>query len=156
MMSHLPRLVAGVALAVMAVPASRALEMAIQNSQALSFGAFVAGSGGSVTVSTSGARSASGGVLLIPSSEGSAAQFTVSGDANATYTIQLPGNDFVKLAGPGVDMTINDFTSSPSEAGGQLGTGGSQTLSVGGALSTGSDQAPGDYSGSFSVTVNYN
>ncbi|MBL3555309.1 MULTISPECIES: DUF4402 domain-containing protein [Marinobacter] len=153
---YLPKLVAGAVLVIMAVPASWALVMTIQNSQELSFGSFVAGSGGTVTISTSGARSATGGVLLIPSSAGAAAQFTVAGDANATYTIQLPGNDFVKLAGPGVDMTINDFTSSPSGTGGQLDAGGSQTLSIGGTLFISGDQAPGDYSGTFSVTVDYN
>lgn len=156
MKPYLPRLLASAALAALAASASWALEMAIQNNQELSFGSFVAGSGGSVTVSTSGARSASGGVLLIPSSAGAAAQFTVSGDANATYTIQLPGNDFVKLSGPGGDMFINEFTGSPSGAAGQLSASGSQSLSVGGTLSIASGQSPGEYSGSFSVTVDYN
>jgi hypothetical protein len=157
MKSCLPRILAGVALVSMVAPSSWALlDIAIENTQALSFGSFVAGNGGSVTVSTSGARTVSGDVLLFPSSQGLAAEFTVTGDTSATYTIQLPGNDFVKLSGPGVDMVINDFTSNPSGAGGQLGVGGSQTLSVGGTLIVGSDQAPGDYSGSFSVTVNYN
>lgn len=151
------KIMVGVTLAAMAVPNSWALlDIAIANTQALSFGSFVAGNGGSVTVSTSGARSASGDVYLIPSSEGTAAQFTVSGDPDATYTIQLPGDDFVKLTGPGADMAINDVVSSPSGAGGQLGGSGSQTLSVGGALSVGSGQTPGNYSGSLTVTVNYN
>ena len=156
MKPHLPKLLAGAALAALAAPASWALVMTIQNNQELSFGSFVAGSGGSVTIGTSGARSASGGVLLIPSSAGAAAQFTVSGDANATYTIQLPGNDFVKLSGPGGDMFINDFTGSPSGAAGQLSAGGSQSLSVGGTLNVASGQPPGQYAGSFSVTVDYN
>lgn len=151
------KIMVGVTLAAMAVPNSWALlDIAIANTQALSFGSFVAGNGGSVAVNTSGARSASGDVYLIPSSEGAAAQFTVSGDPDATYTIQLPGNDFVKLTGPGADMVINDVVSSPSGAGGQLGGSGSQTLSVGGALSVGSGQPPGNYSGSLTVTVNYN
>ncbi len=145
-----------ISLAALIAPNSWALDIAIESMQGLSFGSFVAGSGGSVRVNTSGVRSAGGDVLLVPSSESSAARFTVSGDANATYTIQLPGNDFVKLAGPGADMTINDFASSPSGAAGQLGAGGSQTLSVGGTLSVASGQAPGNYSGTFSVTVNYN
>lgn len=156
MQPYLPKFLAGAALAIMAAPASWALVMTIQNSQALSFGSFVASGGGAVTISTSGARSASGGVLLIPSSAGAAAQFTVSGDANATYTIQLPANDFVKLSGPGGDMLINDFVSSPSGAGGQLSAGGSQTLLVGATLNVASGQVPGEYSGSFSVTVDYN
>lgn len=154
---YLPKIIAVVILAAIAAPNSWALlEIAIANTQTLSFGSFVAGNGGSVAVSTSGARNASGDVYLIPSSEGTAAQFTVSGDPDATYTIQLPGNNFVKLTGPGADMVINDVVSSPSGAGGQLGGSGSQTLSVGGELSVGSGQTPGNYSGSLTVTVNYN
>lgn len=145
----------GVVLAVLA-SISMAAAISIQNTQELSFGSFVAGSGGTVTVSTSDARSAGGGVMLVPSREGAAARFTVSGDAFATYTIQLPGNDFVKLTGPGGEMVVNDFTSSPSGAGGQLDVLGSQTLLVGATLSVGSSQPTGDYSGSFTVTVNYN
>jgi hypothetical protein len=141
----------------MVAPAGWAQEsVAINSVQGLSFGRFVAGSGGSVTVSTDGNRNAGGGVLLIRSGQGSAAQFTVSGDSDATYTIQLPGNDFVSLTGSGTDMFINNFTSTPSGAEGQLGAGGSQALSVGGTLNVGSGQAPGDYSGTFSVTVSYN
>ena len=156
MKSYLPRLLAGAALAALVAPASWALVMTIQNSQELSFGSFVAGSGGAVTISTSGARSASGGVLLIPSGAGAAAAFTVTGDANATYTIQLPGNDFVKLSGSGGDMFINEFTSSPFGAAGQLSAGGSQSLAVGGTLNVASGQPPGAYTGSFNVTVDYN
>jgi len=156
MKSCLPRILACVALASMVAPTSWALvNIAIENVQNLSFGSFVAGNGGSVTVSTTGNRSA-GGVVLIPSSQGTAAQFTVSGDLNATYTIQLPVNDVVSLTGPGNGMFVNTFTSTPSGAGGQLGAGGSQALSVGGTLNVGSDQAPGSYSGTFSVTVSYN
>lgn len=155
MTSYLPKFLAGVVLAAM-VPNSSALEIAIQNTQGLAFGSFVSGSGGTVTVSTNGGRSASGGVLLIPSSSSSAAQFTVTGDADATYTIQLPGNDFVTLTGPGGDMVINDFTSSPSGATGQLSAGGSQTLLIGGTLNIANGQLPGNYSGSFTVIVDYN
>lgn len=137
-------------------PSSGAVaNIAIENIQSLSFGSFVADNGGSVTVSATGNRNAGGSVVLIPS-QGIAAQFTVSGEPNATYTIQLPGNDVVSLTGPGIDMFVNNFTSTPSGVGGQLGAGGSQTLSVGGTLNVGSDQAPGSYSGPFSVTVNYN
>lgn len=157
MKSCLPRILAGVALASMVAPTSWAqVSVAIKNDQSLSFGSFVAGNGGSVTVSTTGKRSAGGGVVLIPSSLGTAAQFTVSGDLNATYTIQLPVNDVVSLTGPGNGMFVNTFTSTPSGAGGNLGAGGSQALSVGGTLNVGSGQTPGSYSGTFSVTVSYN
>lgn len=129
--------------------------IAISNTQALAFGKFVAGAGGSVIVSPAGARSASGGVVLVPSSSGSAAQFSVSGDANATYTISLPADGTVSLASGANSMAVNTFTSSPSPTG-TLSAGGAQTLSVGATLSVGSNQAIGSYSGTFDVTVNYN
>lgn len=154
-MKHYLPIAAVSLLAVLMAPSVRA-EIAIQNTQSLAFGSFVAGVGGTVAVDTNDMRSASGDVMLIPSSAGQAAKFTVTGDPNATYTIELPANDFVKLTGPGADMVINDFTSTPSEAGGQLSAGGSQTLSVGAALQVGSGQTAGQYSGSFMVIVNYN
>ena len=43
----------------------------------------------------------------------------------------------------------------PSGAG-QLDALGNQTLTIGATLNVGANQAPGDYSGSFSVTVAYN
>lgn len=53
-------------------------------------------------------------------------------------------------------MWLTNFTSQPSGAGGQLDGGGVQVLSVGATLEVGSSQTSGDYSGSFSVIVNYN
>ena len=54
----------------------------------LSFGSFLAGSGGSVLVSTGGARTQTGGVLLVGQGAGAAAaQFSVVGTANASYSI---------------------------------------------------------------------
>lgn len=154
-MKHYLPIAAVSLLAILTVPGICA-EIAIQNTQPLAFGSFVAGLGGTVAVDTNDMRSSSGDVMLIPSSSGQAAKFTVTGDPNATYTIELPANDFVKLTGPGADMLINDFTSTPSGAGGQLSAGGSQTLSVGAALQVGSGQTAGQYSGSFMVIVNYN
>ncbi|MBD3896941.1 DUF4402 domain-containing protein [Halomonas sp. ML-15] len=156
MTRHWPMITAGAALAIMMASKGWAQDVEIHNTRGLSFGSFVAGSGGWVAVSTSGVRSAGGDVLLIPSSVGLPAEYTVTGDTEATYTIQLPGDDFVKLMGPGGDMVVNDFTSSPAGADGQLSGGGSQTLTVGGRLNVGSGQAPGAYSGTFHITVNYN
>lgn len=132
------------------------LPIGIVNNRGLSFGKFAAAFGGAVTISPSGARSASGGVVLLSSGSGAAAQFTVSGDPNLTYDITLPANGSVALtAGPGQSMAVRDFTSSPSVTG-QLGAGGSQTLNVGATLDVSSGQAPASYTGSFDVLVNYN
>lgn len=149
------RVLAALACALMAASVSWAAVIAISNTQALAFGKFVAGSGGSVTVSPAGGRSASGGVVLVPSGAGAAAQFAVSGDANVTYAISLPADGTVSLASGANSMAVNTFTSSPSPTG-TLSAGGAQTLSVGATLSVGSNQAIGSYSGTFDVTVNYN
>ncbi|MHB1053868.1 MAG: DUF4402 domain-containing protein [Thiobacillus sp.] len=149
------RVLAALACALMAASVSWAAVIAISNTQALAFGKFVAGSGGSVTVSPAGGRSASGGVVLVPSGAGAAAQFAVSGDANVTYAISFPADGTVSLASGTNSMAVNTFTSSPSPTG-TLSAGGAQTLSVGATLSVGSNQAIGSYSGTFDVTVNYN
>lgn len=135
---------------------SQVASMTINNTRGLSFGSFVAGSGGTVTVSAGSERSATGAVILLPSTSGQSAQFTVQGDPNATYTIELPADSTVVLTGPGADMALTNFTSQPSGAGGQLDLTGSQVLSVGATLQVGGNQVSGSYSGSYNVTVNYN
>lgn len=129
--------------------------IATSNTQALAFGKFAAGSGGTITVGPSGARSAGGGVVLVSSGAGAAAQFSVSGDANATYAISLPADGTVSLTSGANSMAVNTFTSSPSPTG-TLGAGGTQTLLVGATLTVGGNQPVGSYSGAFDVTVNYN
>lgn len=129
--------------------------IAITNTAPLAFGKFVSGSGGTVVISTNGVRSASGGVLLVPSGAGAAAQFAVSGDSNLTYAISLPADGLVALASGANSMVVTTFASSPSLTG-ALSAGGTQTISVGATLNAGSNQATGNYSGSFNITVNYN
>lgn len=130
--------------------------LSIGNTRSLSFGSFVAQAGGIVTISPTSARSATGSVVMVPSQSGHSAQFTVQGDADASYTIDLPADSTVVLSGPGTDMALTGFTSEPSGAGGRLGTTGDQVLSVGASLQVGADQTQGDYSGSFTVIVTYN
>lgn len=138
-----------------AASVSWAADIAISNTQALAFGKFVAGSGGAVIVSAAGVRSASGGVVLVPSGAGAVARFVVSGNPNVTYAITLPADGVVSLASGANTMTLNTFTSSPGGTG-TLSGAGTQTLSVGATLAVGSNQAVGSYSGSFDVTVIYN
>jgi len=149
------RVLAALAGACMVASVSWAAAIALGNTQGLAFGKFVAGAGGSVTVSPTGGRSASGGVVLVPSGSGAAAQFSVTGDPSATYAISLPGNGVVSLTSGANSMALNNFTSSPNLTG-ALSVGGSQILTVGATLSVGSNQATGSYSGTFDVTVNYN
>jgi hypothetical protein len=128
----------------------------LSNTGALSFGAFTAGSGGSITVSPGGARIKTGSVILVnQGGASSAAQFTISGTPNAVFEITLPLNGTVFLSdGASGSMALNGFVSSPSTVG-VLSGGGTQQISVGATLSVGSAQPTGSYIGAFTVTVNY-
>lgn len=139
----------------MAAPPGWALNMAITPVQGLTFGKFVAGTGGTVTVGAGGVRSASAGVALVPSGAGATAQFSVTGDPSRTYAISLPANGVVLMTSGADSMAVNNFTGSPALSG-QLSGGGTQTVFVGATLSVGSQQPRGSYSGTFDVTVNYN
>ena len=126
---------------------------------------------GNVAVSTSAgtvvlapatdARTTTGGITLpVVTGTVQAAAFTVSGQANYTYAITLPGSALTIENAAADLMTVGTFTSFPS-ATGTLSGAGSQTLKVGGTLNVAGSQAAGVYSSNtaaeeFTVTVNYN
>lgn len=80
------------------------------------------------------------------------AQFGVTGEMDASYTISLPST--IQLTNPNGDqMDVYDFTG--AKASGVL-AGGSDSFSVGGKLAVVAMQAAGLYSGNFTVSVEYN
>lgn len=131
----------------------------------LSFGKFAPGAGGTVTISNSGARTYAG---IIPSTIGStlsAAQFTVTGDPDATYSISHGGlpvlTNTTGVGGETMTLTkTSDLTGANVTAGvvsaGTLTAGGTQTIFVGGTLTVAANQVPGAYTGTVDVTVEYN
>lgn len=135
-------------------PLLYAANIEIASLQPLSFGKFVAVSG-SVTVSPSGTRVATGGIVLLQTGPGQAAQFLVTGDADAAYAVTLPVDGTVSIANGGTSVAVNGFASSPASTG-LLPGGGTQILSVGARLEVTAGLPPGVYSGTFSVVVDYN
>ena len=131
-----------------------AANIGISSSQALSFGKFVAATG-SVTVSPSGTRIASGGVVLLQTGPGQAAQFVVSGNADVTYAVTLPADGTVSISNGGTSVSVNAFASSPATTG-LLSGGGTQLLNVGARLDVTAGLPAGAYSGTFSIVVDYN
>lgn len=129
----------------------------------LSFGKFAAGTGGSITISTSGVRTASG---VVPSSNGGAmgaAKFIVTGATGATYSIAYGGTAALsRSAGPQTmaltkfsDVSAGNATAGTAPRGGTL-TAGTQSIYVGGTLNVAPNQAVGTYAGEVTVTVEYN
>ena len=121
----------------------------------LNFGTVVTGGAtGSVTVAPSGTRTSSGGVTLGSSAGVTPAQFSITGQAGSSYSVSLPSS--ITLADTASNtMTVDSFTHDleGSPLLGPLGTG---LMNVGATLRVGATQASGVYTGTFSVTVNYN
>jgi spore coat protein U-like protein len=128
--------------------------ISISKTADLNFGDVVpSGVAGTVTVTSAGVRSSAGGASLGNGTGVTAAAFTVSGQASATYAITLPASTTITSGAN--SMTVDTFTSNPSGTG-ALSAGGTQPLAVGANLNVGINQAPGTYTGTFSVTVAYN
>jgi len=126
--------------------------IAITKTADLNFGTIISGPAGTVTVSPSGVETASGATVLNPNPNVSAALFSVTGEPSTAYSITLPSS--ISITNGAQSMTVSSFTSNPTP-GGVLSAGGSQSLQVGATLAVGTNQAVGNYSGTFSVTVAY-
>lgn len=123
---------------------------------ALRFGVMVQPTAtGTVTVSTVGAVTTSGGMVgntsIAQGSSGpQAGTFRVSGEPGRLFFVFLPNSATVTKAG--ASMAINLFTVDPL-AGSPVGT---LNIAVGGTLTVQAAQSPGTYTGSYQVTASYN
>jgi hypothetical protein len=127
----------------------------IAATQALSFGRLDATGGGTIVISTAGVRTKTGALTLVTTgSTNTQALFNITGTANSTYAITLPAAAVTLTSGANT-MSVGTFTSNPTGTG-TLSATGTQTINVGATLTVGAAQAAGTYSGTFSVTVNYN
>ena len=103
-----------------------------------------------VVVSPAGAKTC-GAELTCLTDDHTAAEFKVTGEADASYTIDLP-NEIKIDNGSGDAMIVADFTGSKSN--GTL-VSGADNFTVGGTLAVEANQANGDYTGTFTVAVEY-
>jgi hypothetical protein len=108
---------------------------------------------------TTGDREETGGVTL-PAITGtvSRATFKVDGESNYLFSITLPADGVVKLTHT-VDasqkMPVDAFLADVDVTGTNL-VSGTKEFNVGATLSVNSAQPAGEYSGTFTVSVNYN
>jgi len=128
----------------------------------LDFGTLISGAtGGTVTINpVTNARTASGGVTPV----GSAAQRAVFQGTGGILLITVSGSTSVTLnrAGGGAAPMTASLVRAASTSGGGIallsGTllpSGVQTYYIGGTLTVPANQPEGDYSGTFTLTVNY-
>lgn len=145
----------GVAKTVLLGPAS------MVNTAPLDFGNIIPGPGGTVTINAQtqavtyvGAVSAGGGTI-------STAKFVATGTPNRTVTLSLSPSPIVLTSGAN-SMTVNQIRISVNGGGPQplgpnpnLGPLGVINFAIGGRLNVAANQPAGSYTGSFSLTMNY-
>lgn len=124
--------------------------IAITAGTALNFGTIAGNGAGTVIVTPGGARSFTGGVVGTAAAF-AAGTFNVTGTGGATFAMTYPGS-FNVSANAGANtmaVTVN------GAATGTL-SGGTASFPVGGTLTVGAAQAAGAYTGTYSMTVEYN
>lgn len=122
--------------------------IAITAGTALNFGTFAGNAAGTVVLTSANGRSSTGGVILAAGAT-AAGTFTVTGSNSATFAVTYPGSFNVTSGANTMAVTVN------GAATGTL-TGTSVTFPVGGVLTVGTAQAAGAYTGTYSMTVEYN
>ena len=124
----------------------------IANATALYFGTIAPSltANDTVVVSPAGAKTC-GVELTCLTDDHTAALFNVTGQADASYTIDLPTQIQISN-GEGANMVVDNFTG--SKANGTL-VAGEDDFTVGGTLAVAANQATGEYTGTFTVAVEY-
>ncbi|TSB03901.1 DUF4402 domain-containing protein [Sphingorhabdus contaminans] len=129
----------------------------------LDFGSLIPGTtAGTVTMAPTGARTATNGIVLVGGGH-SPATFSGQGTFNQRVDISLGANS-IFINGPGAPMRVRTFVigSTPTAV---LTTtplrfriaaaNGIFTFPLGATLEVGANQAPGKYTGNWSITLNY-
>ena len=137
--------------------AQAAPPLTVSTTGSLGFGRFAAAGGGSITVAPNGLRTRSGGVALLSSPAGTAASFAILGrnpnNFNNIIIVSLPPNGSETLNDGPARMAVNDFVSDLPPGGVLNST--NNVIRVGATLSVAPSQKPGNYTGKFQITVEY-
>ncbi|QKG70608.1 DUF4402 domain-containing protein [Erythrobacter mangrovi] len=130
--------------------------LALQPLYDLRFGTFIQPTtAGTVTVASNSTVSTTGGLdpAIFPTGRG-ASGFLVHGTANRQFVTFLPTT--ATVSNGTATMTIDNFRKNGGSGANRLDLNGYFVLHVGGRLTVNANQAPGNYSGTFTVSVLYN
>jgi len=127
--------------------------IALSKTQDLDMGTVIPGaSAGQVVLDAgTGAQNVTGGVLYAGST-GQPANFSVTGAPNHAFNVSFAAST-ITLTGSAGTMSLSLASSLTNPA--SFTGAGTATLGVGGTLAVGANQAEGNYTGTFTVTVAY-
>ncbi len=132
--------------------------ISIANNSLLNFGSIVrstlVGTTNTVTIAAAGGRSISGaGNGALAGSTGTAANYTVTGEGQQTFTISAP--NFNLTSGANILTVTTTTTLASGTLGGTVGSSGTLPFGVGGHFAVTNTTPSGLYQGTLSVTVTY-
>lgn len=131
--------------------------LSVSSTTPLDFGTFAPGATpGTVVMSAAGSRSATGGVTLVTTSEGSASTVSLTGTPSTSYSVTLPSSVLLTANTGNAAMTLNAFTTTLTGLQGSLSSAGLGSFGIGGTLAVSGSQAIATYTGTFTVTLSYN
>jgi len=133
--------------------------LSLSNPQGLQFGTIVrpASGTGSVAIDAStGARTPSGGAVGLASPTPSNATYVVSGEGGQAFSLSIPPSFDMTTSGGTATVTLTSTATGSQTLSSTLGSAGTFPFSIGGSMPVSSTAKDGAYSGSFTVSVQYN
>jgi hypothetical protein len=126
------------------------LQIQVDTDRNLNFGTFTTGNvGDKVILESNGTRTSTGAIYLVSMDQGSPALFTVIANPGTIIQIQPPSP--INLTGTnGGNITLNIDSYSTGQS--FITTSNSESVFVGGTLTIGNPNLPGQYTGNFSLT----
>ena len=124
----------------------------------MNFGTLLGDADYTVQLTTGGSRTCSNtGKCVADTNTPAAGVFTITNPGTAAVTatsITLPADNTVTVTGGNTTLHVNGFTSDFA-SGSIAGNNGTKTVNVGATLSVTNGADAGDYTGTYTVTVNY-
>lgn len=113
----------------------------------------VSGADGTVVLEILGGRTATGGADVLTGGGETLGSYTIIGEDTKAYTISYPASVLLTEDGGGPDtMTVDTFV---DNADGTAAASPGEPFDLGATLRITNGQTPGGYSGSYTITVNY-
>ena len=133
--------------------------ISISNPTGLVFGKVVRPATGSGTVvinASTGVRSTTGNATVLNTPTPSRAVYSVTGEGGQAVSVSVPTSFVMSTTGGTVTVTLTTTASGSQSLSSALGSAGSFGFYVGGSLPVTPTTKDGNYTGTFTVTVQYN
>jgi hypothetical protein len=128
--------------------------LSLSKTSGLSFGKFsTSGAASTIVVSTSNVATPGTGIDL--SGDVTSGAYDVQGEPSTAYTITVPSS--INLTdGDSHTMTVDTFVTSKTDNTSTLSGAGTDSFAIGATLNVGASQAAGSYTGTATISVDYN